>query len=56
MIHAANAWSVANGKAYKCENVTEARLVAGAINYNGGGNAQYGVKIKAAILLFGWPV
>jgi hypothetical protein len=49
LIHRANTASGTSGKFYKCDDSSRARLVTGAINYNGGGDPNYGQKINAAL-------
>lgn len=42
-------------KTFNCGDSSEARLVAGAIAYNGGGDPKYGDKIKEALTIIDTP-
>src|SRR5262249_38253109 len=50
LIHRTNTdSSISNGKFYKCGDSSTQRLLQGAVDYNGGGDPQYGDKINAAL-------
>jgi hypothetical protein len=49
LLHRANTQPGSEGKFYKCGDCSRARLVAGAVRYNGGGDPNYEVKIGDAI-------
>jgi len=56
LIHKTNTDSgIANGRTFKCGDVSRERLVGGAVAYNGGGVADYKKRIDEAIDLIGWP-
>ena len=43
----------ASARTFQCGNVSRARLVNGAVAYNGGGDPNYRTKIEAALALIG---
>lgn len=47
--------NIQGGKSYQCGDVSRARLTGGAVNYNGGGDPNYGQEISDTIDIIGWP-
>ncbi len=54
LVHKTNTGpGIPNGKTYECGNCDFERLIRGAVNYNGGGVANYGRGIRDALSLSG---
>jgi len=51
LIHRTN--TTADDKTYQCGDLSDARLIEGAVAYNGGGDPDYREKIKHALALIG---
>jgi hypothetical protein len=45
----------AGDKTYECRDLSQQRLVDGAVAYNGGGDPDYRQKITDALAAIGWP-
>lgn len=53
LIYCVNKKGVSNGKAYACGDCSTSRMKKGAVEYNGGGNPNYGKLIDEAWKLIG---